>query len=284
MMNRIFIFGAGRFGREIASTIMNQKTAEIIGFLDNYSQEEIVTVGGVGLPVYRPEHVKLSSFDCIVLALDMVDEAFAQLNDLGVGFYRINTSFIIKKGIGARDIFLEHFAKEIYRNKIQGAVAEAGVFKGQFSEKINRAFPDRKLYLFDTFEGFDERDFSGELEKGDNPLKAAEYFSQTSEKFVLGRLPHPENAIIKKGYVPDTFDGVDDEFCFVNLDMDLHDPTLAALEFFYDRVVDGGGILVHDFYNDYSFPNLKYGVIEFAKKNGLHYFPIGDGLSVFITK
>lgn len=283
-MRNILIFGTGRFGKEIYNKLKNEKDVGVTGFLDNYAKSSFLELDGRRIKIYKPEEIKGLQYDNIILALDMANEAIDQLTGFGVDYYQINTSFIINKGIGARDIFLEHFATEIHRHDIRGAVAEAGVFKGQFSEKINRAFPDRKLYLFDTFEGFDERDFSGEKEKGENSLEAAEYFNQTSEQFVLNRLPHPENAVIRKGYVPETLEGIDENFCFVNLDLDLHDPTLAALEFFYDKIVDGGGILVHDFYNDYTFPNLKYGVMEFTKKRGLHYFPIGDGLSVFITK
>lgn len=46
----------------------------------------------------------------------------------------------------------------------------------------------------------------------------------------------------------------------------------------------GGGILIHDYFNELNFPNLKKGVIEFAKEVGTQFFPIGDSLSVFIIK
>ena len=49
-------------------------------------------------------------------------------------------------------------ADEIYRKNISGAVAEAGVYKGDFAQHINVLFPDRKLYLFDSFEGFNKDD------------------------------------------------------------------------------------------------------------------------------
>lgn len=41
-------------------------------------------------------------------------------------------------------------------------MAEAGVFRGEFANEINRYFPDRECYLFDTFDGFDTRDFKYE--------------------------------------------------------------------------------------------------------------------------
>lgn len=51
-------------------------------------------------------------------------------------------------------------------NSLEGDVAELGVFKGDFAKHINRKFPDRKLYPFDTFEGFDEKEAENELAKG----------------------------------------------------------------------------------------------------------------------
>ena len=58
---------------------------------------------------------------------------------------------------------LELCAREIYSRKIEGSVAELGVYQGGFAKYINQAFPNKKLYLFDTFTGFDAKDIS--LEK-----------------------------------------------------------------------------------------------------------------------
>src|SRR5215217_3679490 len=61
---------------------------------------------------------------------------------------------------------LELLSHEIKANNVPGNVAELGVFKGKFARFINQYFPDRSLYLFDTFEGFDQRD--GKTEKENN--------------------------------------------------------------------------------------------------------------------
>ena len=55
---------------------------------------------------------------------------------------------------------LELCCNEIKRNKVNGNVAELGVYKGDFAKRLNQLFPDKKLYLFDTFEGFDEKDIT----------------------------------------------------------------------------------------------------------------------------
>ena len=64
----------------------------------------------------------------------------------------------VMEGEYIRASSLELVAREIDGNAVPGAVAELGVYRGEFARLINRAFPRRKLYLFDTFEGFDESD------------------------------------------------------------------------------------------------------------------------------
>ena len=60
---------------------------------------------------------------------------------------------------------LQLVSNEIYDNDIKGAVAEVGVYRGEFSKIINILFKDKKLYLFDTFEGFDINEVKHDLEK-----------------------------------------------------------------------------------------------------------------------
>ncbi len=55
-------------------------------------------------------------------------------------------------------MFLENAGTIICKRGLEGVVAEAGVYKGDFAKEMNRVFFDRKIYLFDTFEGFPETD------------------------------------------------------------------------------------------------------------------------------
>jgi O-methyltransferase len=169
---------------------------------------------------------------------------------------------------------LELIANEINENKIQGNVAEVGVFKGDFASKINQAFPDRKFFLFDTFRGFDERDVSIESEKNiETPDKT--FPSAVSEK-VLARMQHPECVVLREGFFPETAIGLEKEtFAFVSLDVDLYQPTLEGLKFFYPRLSRGGYIFVHDFHSRY-FPGCGQAVREFIKDSGARYVPVTD--------
>jgi O-methyltransferase len=100
---------------------------------------------------------------------------------------------------------LELIANEIYDKNIDGNVAELGVYRGDFAKIINIAFPDRKLYLFDTFEGFDERDIKVELR---NKYSIGnQNFSNTSVELVLSKMKYKENCIVKKGFFPETIYG-----------------------------------------------------------------------------
>ena len=65
--------------------------------------------------------------------------------------------------------------------------------------------------------------------------------------------------IIATGYFPrDTGHEVANErFSFVHLDMDYYDGTLAALEFFWPRMVKGGVILTHD-YGSFPAPTKAF--------------------------
>ena len=49
-------------------------------------------------------------------------------------------------------------------------------------------------------------------------------------------------------------------------------------------MIEGCGILIHDYFDTYSFYNLKKGVIQFAEETGAKMFPIGDELSIFVVK
>ena len=42
--------------------------------------------------------------------------------------------------------------------------------------------------------------------------------------------------------------------------------------------------MIHDFYDTYSYANLRGGVIAFAEESGATLIPIGDKLSILVVK
>ncbi|MEP7158166.1 MAG: TylF/MycF/NovP-related O-methyltransferase [Chloroflexota bacterium] len=168
---------------------------------------------------------------------------------------------------------LEMCAREITERSIVGAVAEVGVYRGEFASYINAAFAERTLYLFDTFEGFDKSQETREREE--RKLTHRRDFSDTGVDRVLARMPHPSRCVIKKGFFPDTAVGIEEPFSFVSLDADLYEPTATGLRFFYQRLSPGGYIFVND-YNNANYPGARMAVEEFANETGVRYVPLPD--------
>lgn len=161
--------------------------------------------------------------------------------------------------------------KRILTDDIPGAMAEVGVYRGEMSRFIHQIAPDRKLYLFDTFAGFPAQDLEpGEARDG--------RFKSTAVDRVLKNIGDATNVIIRKGYVPDTLRGLEDErFAFVLLDLDKYKPTLASLEFFYPRVSPGGFLAIHDFNNDESNWGCNRALTEFMRDKAEKLIEIADG-------
>lgn len=168
---------------------------------------------------------------------------------------------------------LELTAHEINDNNLQGNVAELGVYKGKFARYINQYFPDRKLYLFDTFQGFSEPDIKAEISNTYSTGK--QDFSNTSVENVLKIMPFPKQCIVKAGYFPDTAIGLEDEFVFVSIDADLYEPIYKGLQYFYPRLKKGGCIFVHDYNNDF-YKGAKEAVKIFCAENNITFLPLPD--------
>lgn len=176
---------------------------------------------------------------------------------------------------------LELVAHEINTKNLEGNAAEVGVYKGKFARYINQYFPLRKLYLFDTFQGFDEKDIKAEVGLGLNNVN--QDFSNTSVDVVLKNMPFPQQCIVKKGFFPETTAGIEDSFVFVSLDTDLYEPIYQGLIYFYPRMAHGGYIFVHDVNND-LYKGAAKAVNQFSMEQHISFVPIPDtcGSVIFI--
>lgn len=148
--------------------------------------------------------------------------------------------------------------QRVVSDRVAGALAEAGVFRGDMSKFIHAIAPDRPFFLFDTFEGFPAQDII--------PGRTDERFRNTNIRDVLRNIGDSRNLVVRKGYVPESFRGLEEtRFSFVLLDLDLYKPTLASLEFFYSRLSRGGYCVVHDYNNAESEWACKRAVDDFLK-------------------
>jgi hypothetical protein len=168
-------------------------------------------------------------------------------------------------GDAARFISLVLNLRQILDEGIEGDFAELGVWKGNSAAILAHfaARSKRKLFLFDTFSGFDERDLVG------YDKSKPRDFADTSLEYVQENVGHPELTSYLKGYFPDTIS--DDirqaKFAVVHLDCDLYEPMKAALEFFHPRMPTGAMLILHD-YSSRVWDGAKVAVDEFCRATG----------------
>jgi len=124
---------------------------------------------------------------------------------------------------------------------LEGDTAEAGVYEGAASSIICKARGRRSTHwAFDSFEGISapsehDHDFwtAGALAS-----------SEAGARAILD----PLGAVVLKGWIPDVFaEASIERLVFAHVDVDIHDPTLASFEYFYDLVVPGGLIVCDDY-------------------------------------
>lgn len=176
-------------------------------------------------------------------------------------------------------------AERIRELGLSGETAEAGVYQGTFAKYINLFLREKKPYLFDTFEGFKGRDLVEKIDErwSATMVERGTFFDETSIETVMNKMPYPEQCIIKKGYFPETAEGLYETFCFVSLDMDIYESIKNGLEWFWPRMVKHGVIMIHD-YNAYHCVGVKQAVDEFCKENDVGFIPLADncGSAIFI--
>ncbi|HOI31276.1 MAG: macrocin O-methyltransferase [Bacteroidales bacterium] len=153
--------------------------------------------------------------------------------------------------------------KRIQACKLDGDLAELGVYKGDTAQILHLMAPEKRIHLFDTFTGFDEADLINE--KGEAATYTPQHFADTSLEKVKTKLGHSELIHYYPGNFSDQSTRLSDQkFCLASLDADLAKPTAEGLRFFYDRLVPAGLLIVHD-YNQ-KWPALMEAVNEFVKQ------------------
>jgi O-methyltransferase len=183
------------------------------------------------------------------------------------------------KGIGDRKYSLYQLARSV--RDIAGDTAECGCWRGAGSFLILAAQGDARKthHIFDSFEGLstpaetdivdDERTYqwkAGDLAAGEDVVRA--------------NLREFDNVFYYRGWIPARFDDVADRiFSFVHVDVDLYEPTLASVEFFYPRI-RRGGLIVCDDYGHLPCPGAMRAMDEYFadKPENVVHLTTGQGV------
>jgi hypothetical protein len=164
-------------------------------------------------------------------------------------------------------------------SNISGDTAECGVYKGCGSYIILQANKQssfaRVHHIFDSFEGLSRP--SG---------KDGEYWTENdlsmAESIVGKNLREFSDIKFYKGWIPNRFGEVGGcMFSFIHVDVDLYEPTLESIKFFYERL-NVGGIFVCDDYGFLTCPGATAAIEEFllSKPEKMVSLPGGGGFFI----
>jgi hypothetical protein len=169
------------------------------------------------------------------------------------------------------------FLRELLRlvDHLDGDTAEAGVFEGGSSLLICQARRRRATHwAFDSFQGL-----SSPSERDGNLWSAGDL---TADEASTRALLEPLGAVVLKGWIPEVFaESRIERLVFAHVDVDIHDPTLASFEYFYDLLVPGGLIVCDDYGFTYC-PGAKQAVDDFmaARPEPVIHAPTGQGIVI----
>lgn len=177
-----------------------------------------------------------------------------------------------KSCLSSKILNFQTMIQKILDQNIDGDIAECGVYRGGTSRFLSTMFENKKIYLFDSFEGMKEDDAhqDGHHKKND--------FNQTSLKEVQEYLADKTNCIFCPGWIPESATFLNEEsFCLVFLDMDLYQSTKHGIEIFWDRL-NRGGMMVFDDYNNTATPGVNQAINEFFTEKIPHRKTISNFL------
>ncbi|MAI28797.1 MAG: macrocin O-methyltransferase [Rickettsiales bacterium] len=164
---------------------------------------------------------------------------------------------------------------------IKGDTAECGVYLGCGSyiilESNIKSHLHKFHHIFDSFQGLSKP------EKYDGTYWTASAFNVSEEK-VNENLSNFDKKYFStyKGWIPDRFEEISEsKFSFVHIDVDLYQPTLDSMRFFYERL-NSGGIIICDDYGQTTCPGATKAVDEFLKfkEERMLYLPGGGGFII----
>jgi hypothetical protein len=158
----------------------------------------------------------------------------------------------------------------------QGSIVECGVAQGGCAALMCLAAPDRKVFLFDSYEGLPdptEKDYeqgktglhARDLKKGECLGTVEQVSSLLFDRFKLDRA----RVTLVKGWFQDTLAVTADQaspIAVLRIDADWYESVKCCLDALYDRVAPGGAIIIDDYGSCFG---ARKAVDEFLAARGI---------------
>lgn len=162
---------------------------------------------------------------------------------------------------------LVSLSKEVAKKQLEGDFVECGVYKGGSAALVGHFLPaTANLWLYDSFEGMPQ------VSDKDGP-DAGQWVgqcvgSEQNVREVMSKTGIPqERLFIRKGLFQDTFvNPLPVKIQFLHIDADWYDSVSLALKVFYERVVDGGVVILDDFGH---WEGCREAFYDFCQQSGI---------------
>lgn len=202
-------------------------------------------------------------FDKIGLDIRRIDRSFFKLDKNFEEIYNFCRPFTMTSL--ERMYALYKSTEYIVKANVPGAIVECGVWKGGSAMLVaktllNLGCRDKKIYLYDTYEGMTE---PSELDVSSSGERAEDTFDkkkngETSDwcyspldevkKNLLSTGYPSENIIFVKGKVQDTIPGtVPDQISLLRLDTDWFDSTYHEMKHLFPILQKNGALVLDDY-------------------------------------
>jgi hypothetical protein len=181
------------------------------------------------------------------------------------------------------------WAASVSKN-LDGDFVECGVNAGFMSSSImhylNWNALNKTFYLLDTFNGLDKRYVSNEevsegaLEKNYKLIDSGFYITDVNN--VIRNFSEWKGAQIIKGSIPETLVKVTtNKIAFLHVDLNCAPPEVAAVEYFWEKMVPGSIVLLDDYaYWGYRQQKLAMDVLAARLGVTILSLPTGQGLII----
>jgi hypothetical protein len=238
-------------------------------------QEELAQQTRWGEPSY--DHDGLRTYHKSLCFLQEEDFLRAYQNGVATGL----------KFMRSDEIHIEYRAHIVcwaaqHAKNLAGDFVECGVNRGCLSvtlcNYIDFNSTGKTFYLFDTFNGIPEKQMSS-VERDYAVNHSRHAYEECYEIAQQNFAPFPRARLIR-GMVPDTLAGANiEKVCYLSIDMNIAEPEIAAMEFFWNKLVPGA-IVVLDDYGWRAHCEQKKALDVFASRKGVSIatLPTGQGL------
>jgi len=166
---------------------------------------------------------------------------------------------------------------------LDGDFVECGVNTGAYARAIIDYidFPSlpKKFYLLDTFKGL----VHNQLSEKERELGFYKHYDHYTDVYQQVKETFSSfNVKVIQGMVPDTLSQCDaKKISYLSIDMNVVEPEIAAVNYFWDKIVSGGIIMLDDYgFTPHINQKLAFDELARQKKVSILSLPTGQGLII----